>query len=193
MSIDLKRIAVLIGKNGATKKKLEELTGTKIIINSTTGEYNIVVDQSAETKEKEDELEPMGIRVYLTNNILQAINHGFNPEKALKLLDQEFVFEIIDLEKIVGHSLKKLKRIKGRIIGDKGKIRNSIEQFTKIHLSLEEKTIAIIGDFESIRMAKKAINMLIQGAPHKTVLGYLQRKHQERKREDFTKMWHPTI
>ena len=35
--------------------------------------------------------------------------------------------------------------------------------------------------------------MIIQGFPHKTVLGYLTRKYQEKKQEEFTKMWKPVL
>jgi ribosomal RNA assembly protein len=193
MSLNNDRLAVAIGKEGSTKVRIEKVTGTKIFIDSVSGNYRVESNPDCNPSDLFDENESPGLRIYMTQHILQAINHGFNPEKALKLIDPEFMLEIIDLEKIVGHSEKKLKRIKGRLIGDKGKIRNSFEQFSGVQFSVYKKYIALIGNFESIKVAKKGINMIIQGFPHKTVLGYLTRKYQEKKQEEFTKMWKPII
>ena len=193
MSFDLGRLPIAIGKNGITKKKIELLTGTKITIDSKTGDYRVEGDPDASPNDDQTDFDASGVRVYTTNHILEAINFGFNPDKALKLLDGENLLEVIDLENILGHSEKRLKRIKGRIIGDHGKIRNSIEQFSGVFLSIYKKHLALIGEFSSIKIAKKGINMIIQGSAHKTVLAYLQNEHQKKKQEDFTKIWKPTL
>jgi ribosomal RNA assembly protein len=193
MSLEKERIAVVIGKDGETKELLEKRTGTKITIRSETGEYNIESNPDAKPIDSTQELDAPEFRVYVTNQILKAINTGFNPMKSLKLLDHEYLFEISDLEDALGHSESKLKRIKGRIIGEEGKIRNAIEQFSGVYLSVYNKYLAFIGTFEGIKIAKKAINMLIQGAPHKAVLNYLQKEHDAQKKEDFKTIWKPTI
>lgn len=187
------RLAVAIGKNGETKKLLEEQTGTRIVIDSNTGEYQVFADESVSLELENQEFNDPHIRVYTTQKILNAINYGFNPQKALKLMDAEFIFEIIDLEVILGHSDKKLRRMKGRMIGDQGKIRQSIEKYARVHLSIYEKYICLIGDFEGVKIAKKAISMILQGSPHKTVLSYLHNEYQKKKQEEFTDMWKPTI
>ncbi|MHA1584130.1 MAG: KH domain-containing protein [Promethearchaeota archaeon] len=193
MSFDKDRLAVAIGKHGDVKKRIEELSGTKITIDSKTGDYHIEADPRVDPSTLGAELESPGIRTYCTNFVLQAINVGFNPEKALKLLDNEFMLEIIDLEKILGKSDKKIKRMKGRLIGDQGKIRASIEQFTGVNFSVYKKYLALIGDFETIKIAKKAINFILQGSSHKTVMDYLQGEYRKRKQEEFTKMWKPAL
>ena len=192
MSLDKERIPIVIGKNGETKKKIEELTNTKITIDSNTGKFQIEANVSSP-----DDLKSLpddgGVRVYITQHILEAIGLGFNPEKALKLLNQESVLEIINLEEVLGHSEKKITRMKGRLIGDQGKIRMAIEQMSGVSFSVHKKFIALIGDFESIKIAKKAISMITQGAPHKTVLNYLQDEYQRKKQKEFTEMWKPTL
>ena len=194
MSLSKDRIAVLIGSNGETKKKLEYETGTVIKIDSKTGDYYIEPQKEVKNPKLPPFLESPGVRVYTTQHVLEAINYGFNPIKALKLIDPEKIIEIIDLEKILGNTTKKkLQRIKGRLIGDKGKIRKSIEKFAGVDFSIYNKYLAIIGDFSSMKIAKKAINMLLQGSSHKTMLDYLYREHQKRKQEEFTKMWKPTL
>jgi len=187
------RLAVVIGKHGETKKYLEKLTGTKIKISSETGDYHIEPNHEVSTEEMTEEIDTAGVRVYTAHHVLKAINFGFSPENALTLLEGDNFLEVIDLEKILGLSNKKVKRIKGRIIGDQGKIRNSIEQFSGVKLSIYQRYLAIIGEFSGMKIAKKAINMLIQGSPHKTVLSYLQYEHQKVKQEEFTQMWKPVI
>ena len=195
MSLEKDRIAVVIGKSGDTKKLIEDRTGTKLIINSDTGEYEIEANTEINQENPEENIsnEPEEVRWYTTNQILQAINYGFNPMKALKLLESEFIFEVVDLESLVGHSEKKVTRIKGRLIGEEGKIRGAIEEFGNVNLSVYKKFIAIIGQFDDVKIAKKAISMLIQGAPHKTVLNYLKKEFEEKKKEDFKSMWKPAL
>lgn len=193
MGLEKERIAVIIGKSGETKKMLEEKTGTKIIINSDSGEYQIEFDPNAKMDELNEKLESPEVRVYSTDQIIKAINFGFNPLKALKLLDSDYIFDLIDLEDVLGHSDKKLTRIRGRLIGEEGKIRSSIEQFARVDISIYKKYLAMIGSFESMKIAKKAINMLLQGAPHKAVLNYLHKEYEEQKREDMKSLWKPTL
>ncbi|MHA1777636.1 MAG: RNA-processing protein [Promethearchaeia archaeon] len=187
------RLAVVIGKHGVTKNLLEQQTGTHIIIDSNTGEYQIKPNMEIKFPEENQEFQDPNIRVYTTQSILNAINYGFNPQKALKLLDAEMIFELINLEQILGHSPKKLKRMKGRLIGDQGKFRQDLEKFACVNISIYDKYIALIGEFDSIKIAKKAINMILQGAPHKTVINYLHNEYQKKKQEEFTEMWKPTI
>jgi ribosomal RNA assembly protein len=193
MSLDKDRIAVVIGKNGETKKLLEDKTGTKIIINSDTGEYQLEPITDLPAGDENNPVEPEEVRRYATDQILRAINYGFNPMKALKLLEADYAFEIIDLESILGHSEKKITRVKGRLIGEEGKIRSAIEELSNVNISVYKKFIAIIGSFEEVKIAKKAISMILQGAPHKTVLNYLKKEFEDKKKEDFKSMWKPVL
>lgn len=195
MPLNKDRIAVIIGKSGETKQKIEEATGTHLIINSDTGDFSIEPANSQPSQEGSESLdsEAAQLRVFQTGFIIQAINYGFNPDKALKLLDQEYNLDIINLEDVLGPNDKRITRIKGRLIGEKGKIRASIEHFTSVYISIYNKYIALIGDFDSIKIAKKAITMLVQGAPHKIVLNFLQKEYSERKKAEFTSMWKPVL
>ncbi|MHA1673598.1 MAG: KH domain-containing protein [Promethearchaeota archaeon] len=187
------RLAVAIGKKGETKAFLEEQTGTHIKIDSQSGEYQVTANLSVKLDLENQEFNDPNIRIYTTQKILKAINYGFNPQKALKLMDAEIIFELIDLELVLGHSDKKLRRVKGRLIGDQGKIRLAIEKYSGVHLSVYEKYLGLIGDFDAVKIAKKGINMILQGSPHKTVLTYLHSEYQRKKQQEFTEMWKPTI
>lgn len=187
------RLAVIIGKHGDTKKLLEQKTGTHINIDSESGEYQVTPNMEIKFPEENNEFQDPNIRVFTAQTIINAINYGFNPIKALKLMDAEMIFELINLEQILGHSPSKLKRMKGRLIGDQGKFRQDLEKFSGANISIYGKYIALIGDYEAIKTAKKAINMILQGAPHKTVLNYLYEEYQKKKQAEFTEMWKPTL
>ncbi|MAG22234.1 MAG: RNA-processing protein [Candidatus Diapherotrites archaeon] len=166
IKIPKERIAALIGKNGRIKQKIEKLTNTKVNVESETG--NVLI----EAKEK-------GLDFYNALSIIKAIGRGFAPEKAFLLSDEENYLDIIDLAEIVGGSKKQLEVKKGRIIGRKGKARDSIEQSTNCFISVYGKTVSIIGNVENVENARRAIEMLLGGAKHSSVLGFLKRKEIE--------------
>lgn len=208
--INKDRIAVLIGKNGKTKEVIELLTNTEIEIDSKTGEYNIKPKEHntsekinldvdiEEIFEEKISLDSVTVNdpsfsVWITKNIIEAINIGFKPEKALKLLNQEFSMEVINLEKVIGSSEKKLTRIKGRLIGEKGVMRESIEKYSDVYMSVYKNLIGLIGKFDNLKVAKSAINMILEGMPHNSALNYLQKKYRERKDEEFKQIWKPSF
>jgi len=158
------RIAVLIGKKGEVKNKIQEHTGTKIIIDSKEGEV-IIKGEDA-------------LKLYTTREIIKAIARGFNPEVSLTLLKQDNVLDIITL-KDRARTKNDLKRIKGRIIGKEGKARKTIEALTETYISVYGKTVAIIGFAENVNIARRAIEALIRGSPHSKVYSFLEK---ERKR-----------
>ncbi len=60
-------------------------------------------------------------------NVIKAIGRGMAPKKAISLLDDGQYFELVDLRDYVGKRGKQLSRVRARIIGTKGKIREKIE------------------------------------------------------------------
>jgi phosphopantetheinyl transferase len=67
------------------------------------------------------------------------------------------------------------------IIGKEGKMRRFIEDTLGVNISVYGKTVAIIGDAESVAVAREAILMLVEGAQHSTVQRFLERKRREMK------------
>ncbi len=160
------RIGVLIGKEGEVKERIEKETGCKLKISSKTGVVRIECDDP--------------INFLRVQDVIKAIAHGFSPEVAMKLLQDEMtVLEIIDLTSFV--SPKHLERIKGRIIGKEGKMRKFIEDTLGVNVSIYGKTVAIIGDAESVAVAREAVSMLAEGAQHSTVQRFIERKRREMK------------
>jgi ribosomal RNA assembly protein len=163
------RIGVLIGKAGATKKELEERTKTAITIDSREGVVRIEGDDA-----------PLLLRGV---EVVQAINRGFSPERAFVLLDDEdLLLDIIDLSGLTDSS-RQMDRLRGRIIGKDGRSREQIEHMTDCEISVFGKTVALIGLPEQMKVARNAIDMLIQGLPHEVVYGYMERKRREAKQD----------
>jgi len=168
--IPKERIGAVIGKEGKTKKEIEDKLKVTIDIDSD----GMVTIQK--TEEAQDVLAEWKAR-----DIIKAIGRGINPEIAIKLVRDDYFLEIIDLTEIVGRSRKALIRQKGRIIGTKGKTRKFIEEITGATLSIYGKSVAIVGKAEELRYAKEAVIMLAEGKPHGVVYRFLERISRELK------------
>jgi len=159
------RIGVLIGKGGLVKKELEEKTGTKISVDSQEGLVRV-----------EGECAVPFLRAV---EVIHAINRGFSPERAFSLLeDEDLLLDVIDLSSIAD-SPRQMDRLRGRVIGRDGRAREQIEHMTNTQISVMGKTIALIGLPEQLKIARTAIDMLIEGAPHEAVFSYLEKKRQD--------------
>lgn len=165
IKIPKRRIAVLIGEKGSTKRKIERATLTRINVNSEEGDVNI---------EGKDSL-----KVYITKKIIRAIGRGFNPDIALSLLDEKNIFEMIDIHEVSGKSRNQEIRVKSRVIGTKGRARTRLEDLTNTHISVYGKTVGIIGKVEDVELARRALDKLIKGSPHQKVYKWIDLQRVE--------------
>lgn len=168
LKIPKDRIAVLIGKKGEVKKRLEEATKTELKIDSKEGDVFVSGSDA--------------LGLFSAREIIKAVGRGFNPEIAFLLLKGDYVLEIINIPDYVSNK-EDLTRIKGRVIGKGGKSRKVIESITECYLSIFGKTVAIIGLADNALLAKKAVEMLLKGSPHSHVYSMLERKRKEAKFE----------
>lgn len=166
------RIGVLIGKEGEVKKRIERATTTKLYIDNSTGDVRIVT---------EDDGNVLGFMK--ATNIVRAISYGFSPERAMKLLDDDATLVVIDVSNFVGDSRDALRRVLGRVIGERGRARLLFEETTRTYISVYRKYVAIIGRFEDVEVARRGVLMLIEGKPHKVVYNFLFEERRRRKRE----------
>lgn len=171
LKVSKERIAVLIGKKGETKKKIEILTKSKIDIDSKEGDVVIKGEDSLDC--------------YLALQMIKAVSRGFNPKVAQTLVDEENCLEILEVLHYAGKSKKKHKRLKGRVIGEEGKAKKMIEQITETDISVYGKTIGIIGKIEDVALARKGIIDLLAGSPHGPTYKRLQSKKKEQKLLDL--------
>ncbi len=170
VKVPKERIAVIIGQKGSVKKALQEHAHIKLHVDSEEG--NI-------TLEGEDSL-----ALYQAQGVIKAIARGFNPEIAQLLLKQDYVLEQIKLTEYA-NTKDSMLRLKGRVIGQKGKSRENIERLTGCFISVYGKTICIIGELAWADVAKRSVEKLLAGAMHKTVWKYLESMRRKLKSEEM--------
>ncbi len=156
------RIGVLIGPKGVTKRTIEKKSQAKIDIDSDSGE--VVIDGEDAVKE------------HKTVMVIQAIGRGFNPEKALLLLDDEYYLSVLKLKEMFGKSKKSLTHKKGRVIGKEGKVREKIEEDTNCFISIYGNTVSIIGKETGLEKAENAVKLLLGGMDFNIVENVLEEK-----------------
>ncbi len=161
LKIPKERIAVLVGKKGSTKKEIESKTKTKIEI-SKDGDVLISCEDT--------------LKIYVSKSIIKAIGRGFNPELALKLLDEDYCFEMIDIRTFAGKSKNKTLRLKGRAIGQQGKSRKTIEDLTNTNISVYGKTVSVLGKIDDVILARRALESLLRGSRHGNVYKWLEKQ-----------------
>ncbi len=172
--IPVDRIGALVGASGWAKRLIEKALDVKLKIDSNTGDVKIACEDESSA----------AVSLWRAKRVIEAIGVGFNPKKALLLAGEDYMMSIINLSE---HASTKssLTRIKGRIIGRKGRARENIEKYTGTYISVYRDKIAIIGRDEDIKLAEKAIKMLIEGAEHSTVYRMLERENWRRKRDEL--------
>lgn len=163
------RIGVIIGKGGETRRSIEEKAEATISIDSQEGLVTI---------EGED-----AIGVLRATEVIRALGRGFSPERAFRLFDDDdIILDLLDLSH-VADTPQKMNRIRGRIIGRDGKARTQIENMTDTTISIYGKTVGIIGLPEPVLTARKAVEMLVEGAEHGNVFSFLDRRKKEAKQD----------
>ncbi len=161
------RVAVLIGKKGNVKKRIENSTGAKLYIDSESGDIEIDDTQLV------DPLYNLKLP-----DLIKAVGRGFSPNKALRLLDEGVFLTIIDI-KDYSTRPSRIRELKGRLIGRKGKTRELIETLTTANLSIYGHTVAIIGTGPELEIAGEAVRLILQGSKHGSVYTMLERRSKE--------------
>ena len=177
--IPIERVGAVIGKEGATKRFLEDEMGVKLSVDSKEGVVTVKADSALKT-------DP-----FSATRVIEAIGRGFSPQRARRLLDEGTALEVIDLRDYAGRSVNSLARIRGRVIGLKGKSRRVIEELTGCHLSVYGRTVAVIGEAGEVQQASDAVRSLATGSQHKTVYNALQKARTKRKMEKMF-LWEGT-
>ena len=177
LHIPEERIPVVIGNKGKTKIKICKMCNVEIAVESKTGQITI-----GSTTKNFDENGALKAR-----DIINAISNGFSPERAFRILDDESLLQVLDLRNFTTSS-NSTNRIKGRIIGEKGKARKNIEELTNTFISIYGHTVSLIGNYEETKLALDAIMLLINGRSHKTVYEMLYQAKRKSKIEKL-QLW----
>ncbi|TFG26970.1 RNA-processing protein [Candidatus Thorarchaeota archaeon] len=174
------RIGVIVGRNGKVRKRIEQLTNVKLDIDS---EGAVTISNPNVTEDP--------VLAWKARDIVRAIARGFSPKNALSLVDEDMMLMIISLRETVGTSPSQLKRVAGRIIGENGRTRRVIEQVTETKITVYGRTVGIIGMNPGLDYARRAVDMLISGAPHSAVYSRLERMRRDMNRQR-SELWEDT-
>jgi ribosomal RNA assembly protein len=172
VTIPQDRVGVLIGAGGETLREIEDRAEVRLDVDSENGSVRVETVGDPVTGLKGPD-------------VVKAIGRGFPPEDALQLLEGDLRrLEIVDIESAARND-NDLRRIKGRLIGEDGRTRELMEELTGASVVIYGSTLSAIGDPQAVDAVRGATEMLVDGAPHGTVYSFLERKHNEMKREDL--------
>lgn len=183
VKIPRERIGALIGKRGKVKQEIEQKCSVKIEIDSDTGDAVISGHGSIDRME-----------LFRAVEIVTAIARGFSPQRASRLFEQPaeetdaIIYQLLDLREYAGKSPNALDRIRGRIIGEGGKSRRTLEELSGAYISVYGHSVGIIGTLREAKLASEAITMLAKGSMHKNVYNLLQEARRKEKL-DRMRLW----
>ena len=169
-----------MGRNGKVRRRVEKLANVKIDVNS-EGIVTITAPEKTEDP----------VLAWKARDIIRAMARGFSPKNALSLIDDDMQLLVISLREVVGSSQSQMKRVAGRIIGENGRTRRVIEQTTETKISVYGKTVSVIGMSPGLDYARRALDMLIAGAPHSAVYSRLEKMRRDMNRQR-AELWEET-
>lgn len=112
---------------------------------------------------------------YIAEKVIDALDIGFPLSKALSIKNEDCDLEILNIKDYTKRH--DLNRIRGRLIGKKGKALSTLSHLTKCGFEIKDNKIGIIGDPECIKNAQESIISIIKGSKHSNVYSHLE-KHQ---------------
>jgi len=94
--------------------------------------------------------------------------------EALFITHEDFILEKINIKDITKRH--DLNRVRGRIIGTRGKTLETLESLSDCFISLHDNTVGIIGRAEEIETSMQAIKAIIRGKKQSKTYSYLERE-----------------
>jgi len=150
----------------------------------------LTLDESNSRVLIEAEGEGDAANVLRARDIVRAIAIGFDPQDALQLLDEDYVLVVVDVTQAVGGKENHLRRVLGRVIGENGRARRTLEEITGTKIVVNDRgLVGIIGDYERSQIARHGVELLVQGRMHATVYRRLEGMMRELKRRESTELW----
>jgi len=165
VSVPRERVGVLLANGEAVKRKIEKGLSIKLKV---TSDGDVTVQRTDKTP---------AASALKAVDIIRAIGAGFAPDKAMQLLADDAYLRVIDITEYVGRERKDLERQRARVIGTKGKARETLEELTETSISISDKEVAIIGSAEGAERASMGVGMILSGTPHADVYKQLRKSY----------------
>ncbi|MCL5239051.1 MAG: hypothetical protein M1286_01080 [Candidatus Marsarchaeota archaeon] len=162
--IPAKRAQLLKGK--ALMDSVHKRLGCKVEVRN---DNELVIDGDA-------------LNEYNARVVMQAFARGFDFDTACKLLSDERFFETIDMKQLFKNEAQ-IKRIKARIIGTDGKAKTYVQSVSGADIAVYGDTVSLIGTVDEIRVARAAVEVLLEGGTHKKAYMIME-KAKRRLREE---------
>jgi len=162
----------VLRRGGRTRRLIEERFNVSLAIDDETGSVSVKYgsEKAAEA--------------YLAvTKIMAAISAGFDERAIRDMIEKDLSFVVLDLEEIVGSSRPTLTRVKGRIIGERGRARQKVEEVTGCAVSIYENKVGVLGPQETIDVAREAVERLSKGFQHQSVYRFLDSRMRVLKQE----------
>ena len=161
VKIPEERLGVLIGTNGKVKKEIEKRSKVNLEIDGTS----VSVDGE-------------GLAAWKACDVVNAIGRGFSPEYAFLIFNEDHVFETLNLKDY--GTEKSWNRLRGRVIGQDGKIKKFIEQASGASLCIYGKTVSFIGKYDDVTLAREVVSMILSGSRYGSVRRFLEQQNKKR-------------
>jgi ribosomal RNA assembly protein len=113
---------------------------------------------------------------FFAERVLLALDFPFSIDEATLLLNEDYVFEILNIKDYTHRH--DMEVIRGRIIGKDGKALRVIEQLSNALITVKDNKVALIARSDSIQTAVQAVLSIIRGSKHGNVYSYLEKSHK---------------
>ncbi len=117
---------------------------------------------------------------WFAEQVLTALVLGFDYKKSLKMLNDEYFLEVIDLNQALWRKKNRIEQMKGRIIGTEGKAKATLEYLSECWISVLDDKVALLGRYGNLKNAKEGVLKLLEGKTHGTVYAFLEKKKAEK-------------
>lgn len=125
--------------------------------------------------------------IYKFEKFVKAVKAGFDIKLCEKILYEDWDIYEIDLKKVSEKKINHMIRIKGRIIGEKGKALKEIMERTGAYIIVTDRFVYLLGDNISLPSAYEAIKKIIKGSSHSKAFDYatFYKKNLENKEKEI--------
>jgi len=113
---------------------------------------------------------------FICEEVLRAIDFGFNAEDTLMLKNEDFSLQFVNIKSYTKKS--NLQLIRARLIGREGRAKATIEELTGAIIVIHENKIGIIVDSNHLDAVVQALILIIQGSKHANVFAYLEKQNR---------------